>query len=386
MIRPRMSPCAMSSGRWLAALALAAALAAALTAACSSAPARPEPAPLEPIAKPSPGRQVWIADLGVPLQDVGTQTAGSTLVLATQDGNVVALDTANGQERWRFALDTRISAGAGTDGRYAAVVTLANELVVLDQGKLLWRKRISSRVATAPLVAGERVFVQGLDRVVQAFDVLDGRLLWTQQRPGENLALTQAGVLLPFKDTLLVGFGARLTGLDPTTGDQRFDVAMASPRGTNEVERLADLVGPAARAGDVVCARAFQSAVSCADAARGTLAWTRPLGGTHGVAADAQVVVAADASDRINAWRLSSGELLWTSERLRYRQLAAPVLIGSSIAMVDNSGLVHFLARDTGEPLLRLPTADSPAAAMVRVGDTLVVVSRAGRVFGFRLE
>jgi outer membrane assembly lipoprotein YfgL len=373
-------------GRWQAALAVAGALVMALTAACSSAPARPEPAPLEPIDKPGPGRQVWSANLGTLVQDVGTQVAGNTLVLALQDGTVVALDTAGGQERWRITLDARISAGAGTDGRYAAVVTRANELVVLDQGKLLWRKRINSRVTTAPLVAGERVFVQGLDRVVQTFDVLDGRLLWTQQRPGENLALTQAGVLLPFKDTLLVGFGARLTGLDPTTGEQRFDVALASPRGTNEVERLADLVGPAARVGDIVCARAFQSAVSCADAARGTLAWTRALGGAHGVAADEQVVVAADASDRINAWRLGTGELLWTSERLRHRQLSAPVLLGGMVAIVDNGGLVHFLARDTGEPTLRLPTNDDPAAATVRAGNTLVVVSRSGRVFGFRLE
>lgn len=372
--------------RWQAALVLAGALAMALAAACSSAPARPDPAPLEPIAKPGPGRQVWSVHLGAPVQDVGTQVAGNTLVLALQDGTVVALDTAGGQERWRITLDARISAGAGTDGRYAAVVTRANELVVLDQGKLLWRKRINSRVTTAPLVAGERVFVQGLDRVVQTFDVLDGRLLWTQQRPGENLALTQAGVLLPFKDTLLVGFGARLTGLDPTTGEQRFDVALASPRGTNEVERLADLVGPAARVGDIVCARAFQSAVSCADAARGTLAWTRALGGAKGLAADEQVVVAADASDRINAWRLGTGELLWTSERLRHRQLSAPVLLGDTMAIVDNDGLVHFLARDSGDPLLRLPTTDDPAAATVRAGNTLVVVSRSGRVFGFRLE
>ena len=59
-------------GRWQAALMLATAQAAALTAACSSAPARPEPAPLEPIAKPGPGRQVWSANLGTPVQDVGT--------------------------------------------------------------------------------------------------------------------------------------------------------------------------------------------------------------------------------------------------------------------------------------------------------------------------
>lgn len=367
-------------------LALAAAAVLALGAACSFAPARPDPTPLETIASPKPGRQVWRAELGAPVQNLGNLPAGGAWVLAAQDGTVLALEAASGKELWRASVDTRISAGAGSDGRYAAVVTQGNELVVLDQGRPLWRKRINSRVATAPLVAGERVFVQGLDRVVHAFDVLDGRLLWTQQRPGEALALTQAGVLLPFKDTLLVGFGARLTGLDPTTGDQRFDVAIASPRGTNEVERLADLVGPAARVGDTVCARAFQAAVSCVDASRGTQMWTRSLGGTRGVAADDQVVVATDASDRVTAWRRATGEQLWSSERLRHRTLTAPALIGNAVAVTDYQGQVHFLSRDNGDLLLRLPTDDSAGVATVRVGDTLAVVTRRGNVFGFRLE
>jgi outer membrane protein assembly factor BamB len=367
-------------------LAAAVAALAAVVVACSSAPARPDPTPLDAIANPAPGRLAWRAALGTPLQDVGTQVAGNTWVLASQEGRVLALDAVTGQELWRATVDDRIAAGVGTDGRYAAVVTQGNELVVLDQGRMLWRSRLNSRVATAPLVAGERVFVQGLDRVVQAFDMMDGRLLWTQQRPGEALALAQAGVLLPFKDTLLVGFGARLTGLDPTTGDQRFDVAMASPRGTNEVERLADLVAPAARVGETVCARAFQAAVSCVDAARGSLLWTRNTGGTRGVAADEQVVVASDASDRVIAWRRGSGELLWTTERLRYRRLTAPAVVGNAVAVADFQGQVHFLSRDRGDLLLRLPTDGSDAVAVLRVGSTLVAVSRDGGVFGFRLE
>jgi GT2 family glycosyltransferase len=37
-------------------------------------------------------------------------------------------------------------------------------------------------LATAPLVAGERVFVLTVDRIVHAFDAIDGRRLWTMQR------------------------------------------------------------------------------------------------------------------------------------------------------------------------------------------------------------
>ena len=386
----------MKAALTLRALAVAAAVvASALVAGCADDVAKPTP--LEPMEAKIAGHEVWKLSLssfstlsalagnaGFGAQ--GVAAAGNNFVIGALNGALVSVDAATGKENWRADAGGRLSAGIGTDGRFTSVVTRDGDLVTLDAGKIIWRKHLNAAVYTAPFVAGERVFVLGVDRSVQAFDAVDGKQLWTYAKAGDALTLSQAGVLTAWQDTLLFGLGARLTALDPLKGTVRWEVPVAAPRGTNEVERLADLVSPAARVGDIVCARAFQSAVSCADAARGTVAWTRPLGGTHGVAADEQVAVAADASDRISAWRLGTGELLWTSERLRYRQLAAPVLIGGTIAIIDNGGLVHFLARDTGEPLLRLPTADSPAAATVRVGNTLVVVSRAGRVFGFRLE
>ena len=67
---------------------------------------------------------------------------------------------------WRANAGAPLAAGVGSDGRFAAVVTRDNELVVFEAGNELWRKRLTSRVTTAPLVAGERVFVMGVDRVV----------------------------------------------------------------------------------------------------------------------------------------------------------------------------------------------------------------------------
>jgi len=49
--------------------------------------------------------------------------------------------------------------------------------------------------------------------------------------------------------------------------------------------------------------------------------------------------------------------------------------------------LVHLLARDDGAPLNRLSTDDSGvAAAPVVAGETLIVVTRKGNVYGFRPE
>ena len=366
--------------------ALAAACLMLVLAACSSVD-RPKPTPLENYSSKIAGRQVWsvkLDKLRFPL--VATARNGSFFV-AGSDGAVLAIDAQSGREQWRTSVGAPLTAGVGSDGRYTSVVTRDNEVVTLDGGKEIWRKRVPARVSTPPLVAGERVFVMGVDRVVIAFDALDGRRLWTLQRPGDALTLAQAGVVTSYKDLLLVGQGARLTAVDPLKGSVRWEVSIGSPRGTNEVERLADLVGPALRTGETVCSRSFQLAVGCVDAERGGLVWARNSGGTNAIGGDAELLFGADASDRITAWRTPSGEVAWTSEKLLYRGLSAPMSAGRTVVFGDSEGQLHFLSREDGQTLLRLPTDGSAVVGTpVLSGTTMLVVTRDGGLFAFRPE
>lgn len=356
-----------------------------LLGACSSE--KPKPTPLEPVAPKIAGRQVWSARVDSVQFPLQVAVRNGQFFVAGTDGTVLALDAASGREVWRGQVGARLSAGVGSDGRFAAVVTRDNDLVVLDAGKLLWKAPLVSRTTAAPLVAGERVFVMGVDRLVHAFDALDGKRIWTLQRPGEALTLSQPGVVTSFKDTLVVGQGAVLTGVDPLSGRVRWEATLANPRGTNEVERLADLVAPVLRVGDTLCARAFQSAVACANAQTGRTLWTRNVGGTQGVGGDAQWVVGADGSDRITAWRAANGEVAWTNEKLLNRGLSAPLASGKSVVFGDFEGQLHFLAADSGAPVLRLSTDGSPiVAAPVVAGTTMLAVTRNGGLFAFRPE
>ena len=330
---------------------------------------------------------MWSASVGAVTFPLGVAVNANVFTAAGDDGTVVALDAQTGRSIWRAELGTKLSAGVGSDGRFAAVVTRGAELVVIEGGSTLWRRQLGVRVSQAPLVAGERVFVLAVDRSVHAFDALDGRRLWTFRRPGDPLTLAQSAALLPFNDTLLVGQGPRLVGLDPLRGTVRWETPVATPRGTNEVERLADLIGPAARVGNLVCARAFQSAVGCVDAEKGSSSWSKNVGGINGIAADGEFVIGADATDRLTAWRLASGEIVWNSDRLLYRGLSAPLAVGKTVVFGDAEGTVHWLSRDKGEPLLRLATDGSPVvAAPVVAGTTMLVATRGGGLFAFRPE
>ena len=357
--------------------------AAAIVAGCASS--KPTPQPLEALTPKISVASAWSQRIEAVTFPLVVAVTGGTFTVAGGDGTVMALDAATGRELWRGTAGGKLSAGVGSDGRFAAVVTRDGELVVLEQGQVKWRKALGSRVTTAPLVAGERVFVVGVDRAVQAFDAIDGRKLWVLQRPGDPLTLSQSGVLSAFKDTLVVGQGPRMVGIDPLRGTLRWDVPVGSPRGANEIERLADLVGPASRVGDVLCARSFQAAVGCVNADRGAVLWSKNIGGTDAVAADAQLVVAADASDRISAWKSATGDVAWTSDKLLYRTLGSPLIAGNSVVFGDSDGTLHWFARDTGEVQLRLSTDGGAISVPPAVsGPTVLVVTRKGGLFAFR--
>lgn len=364
---------------WLTGLALAA------LAACSSGPNKPRPADLPPPAAVMGTQLVWSAQVGAGPAQVAPRAVADRLFVAGAGNSVVALAAESGKELWRLALAAPVMAGIGTDGDTVAVVTQYNDLVAMAAGQQLWRMRLGASAQTAPLVAGRRVFVLAADRSVTAFDGQTGKRLWTQARTGEPLVLNQPGTLLAVGDTLVAGLGGRLVGLNPLNGSVRWEASIATARGTNEVERLVDIVGPVRRVGNSICARAYASAVGCVDATNGRVTWTKPALGFQGLGGDERLVFGSESDGRVQAWQRSSGEAVWSMDRLKYRELTAPVALGRVVAVGDGTGLVHLISREDGAEMARLSTDGSPiVGAPLLVGPSLVVQTRNGGVYAWR--
>ena len=354
---------------------------------CFGGVKKPQPAELQPVVPLVSASQSWSTRIGTVRFPLEVAVSGNTVALASGDGTVTLLEAATGRDVWRLALNTPIAAGAGSDGKVVAVVTKANDVVALQDGREIWRRKLGAQVFTAPLVAGGRVFVLAADRSVNAFDGQTGRKLWSQQRPTEPLVLRQSGVLRAVGDTLVAGLSGRLAGLNPSNGSIQWEAPIASPRGINDVERLVDLVGRVSRVGDTVCARAFQASIGCVNAARGSLLWTKPASGAQGIDGDERFLFGTESDGTVMAWRRNDGERVWSTDRLRYRGLTAPLLAGRSIAIGDSSGFVHLLSREDGSLLNRLPTDGSAiAASPVLAGNTLIAVTQNGGVYGFKPE
>ena len=365
--------------------AVAIGLALLLVSACSFSPKKPEPAPLPPVAALMGTQLAWTAQVGPSPAHAAPHVVGSRVYLAGAGGTVAAIDMETGRDLWRANLATPLASGVGADGETAAVVTQDNELIALANGQQRWRVQLPAKVFTTPLVAGGRVFVVTADRTVLAFDGSNGARLWSRPRPGEPLVLSQAGVLLAVGDTLVAGLSGRLTGLNPQNGSVRWEAPIATPRGTNEVERLVDLVGPVSRLGDSVCARAYSAAVGCVDASRGAVTWTQSAQGSVGLGGDDRLVFGTESDGRVRAWQRASGEAAWSVDRLKFRSLSAPLAVGRVVAVGEATGTVHLLSREDGSELTRLTTDGSAiVGGPVLAGQVLLVQTRNGGVFAWR--
>ena len=349
---------------------------------------KPKPAQIPAIKADKPIQALWQFKLGGDVSFVQSlQSVQERMALTSDDGKIAVVNTRNGQLVWRHELKTALNTGAGFDGEHVAVVTLNNELVMLQNAKVMWRNRLTSQSYTPPLVAGERVFMMMADRSILAFDLTSGQRLWMQQRPGEPLVLKQNGVLIPFQNTLLVGLGGRLTAINPDNGQLKWDVPVANPRGINDLERLVDLVAKPSRVANSVCVRAFQAQVGCVDALRGSILWTRASVGSQGVDGDAKTLIGTESNGMVQAWNRATGDRLWDSDRLKYRELTGPLFTSKGVVIGDSGGWLYLLSSADGSLINRVQTSsDGFASTPTALADGgFVVLTRDGLLQAYQL-
>lgn len=358
-----------------------------LLTACSSTPDKPTPTALSEFKSQINVTPVWSAQVGAIGNTLNLNAASDRLGIVSQNGLVSVVNADTGTVAWQLALNTPVTAGVGGDGQRYAVITQANDLVVLSEGREIWRNKLPAIAFTAPLVAGGRVFVLTTDRTVVAFDGASGQKLWSQQRSGEPLVLKQAGILTTYQDNLLVGLSGRLVAMNPANGASKWEAVVGSSRGTNEVERLVDLVAGMSRVNNVICARAYQTAVTCVDASKGSNVWTRASQGHVGVTGNEGFVFGAESDGKFISWNRSTGQIAWQTETLRFRGLTAPAWAEGQLVVGDELGWLHWLDVKTGQTLARTQIDSSGVAlAPIRLGKNWISVSKSGLVQAYRAE
>lgn len=391
---------------------LAAGLLCAVAIAGCSGSKRPQPASLTSFTASLSASIAWKTDVGATTKfeagigQFSPAVSGEAVYAASAKGAVSRIDIANGKRVWRTEVGAPIVAGVATGSGLSsgmlAVITDRAELVLIESdGKIARRIALGGVTNEIPALVGGTAVVRFSDNRIAGFDISTGTRRWVLQRTLPPLVLfAQSGMLVAPQppeefngalvgptDVLVNLPGGRFVWLDASTGGVRWESQVVTPRGSNEVERIVDLLGVPSSEGTDVCVAAYQTMVSCFSAENGRRLWSRDLAASTSVAADSRFVFLADDQSRLHALSRKDGTTAWTIDTFQMRGLSSPVSWGRALWVSDRFGYLHALAREDGKPLARITLdggAISGAIHPTRLG--LILQTQGGQLMLIRSE
>lgn len=350
-----------------------------------------KPAPLVAIQPTATLRVVWQGSVGSADKNVYFPAKDGSVVYAVgASGGVTGYEAASGAEAARFDAGQRVSGGVGAENGLVLLGTSKGEVLAFERtGKPLWKAQLSGEVLAPPQAREGTVVARAGGGRIYGLDAATGKQKWVYQRTTPALSVrTHAGVVID-RGAVFVGFpGGRLVGIALSNGNVGWEAVVSLPRGTTELERVADITSPPLLDGGRVCAVAYQGRLGCFDATRGALIWARDVSSVAGIAVDDRYLYVTDDKNAVLALDKTSGASIWRQDKLVGRNVSAPLAVGRYVAVGDLEGYVHLMSREDGSFAARIATDGSPIGAPPLALDrsTFLVQTRSGGVFAIAVQ
>ncbi len=349
------------------------------------------PSELNDIKTTAQVKVLWSTHLGDSFDaDFTAASDNGFIYVASANGEIAKLSVVDGKQSWRINTGEQLSGGVGLGSNLLLLGTSKGYVLAYDlSGKLLWKSKVSSQVLSAPKADYGVVVVRCGDSRIYGLNAVDGSRKWVYERATPALSLrSSAGIALD-GGAAYAGFaGGKLIALRVEDGKVIWEVSVAQPKGTTEIERIADITSIPVVDGSLVYAVAYQGKVAGVDRASGRVVWSRDISSYTGLNAEEAKVYVTHANSAIYALDYTTGKTFWRQADLKQRRISAPLPMGNLIALGDVEGYVHFLNREDGTFAARLQTEDAAIMPqMLAVGSsTLIAQTRKGGIFAISIK
>jgi len=316
---------------------------------------------------------------------------GATIFVASEDGDVVAVDRQSGDVIWRTRLRTAVTGGVGAGEGLVMLGTRNANVIVLDQsnGEELWRTPVSSEVLSAPQSNGDVVVAQTVDDKLVALDQKSGEQRWIYESTLPPLTLR--GTSRPVftgSGTVVAGFSnGTLVSVSAENGVFRWEERVAIPEGRYDIDRVIDVDGDLVLDGSRILAASYQGNLMAFDVSSGRIVWGREASSYHGLTKGFGNIYYSDDESHLIAIRDNSDDIVWENEDLEFREVTAPTAIGNFVALADLEGYVHLVSQIDGRIVGRTQIDnDGIRANMLAQDGKLYVYGNSGRLVALNIQ
>ena len=328
-------------------------------------------------------RRAWTADIGDGSDDerrvlAQPVIAGGKVYTLDAQAEARAYRATDGHRLWRVSLKPDQETGGGTmggglaveDGRLYVTTGFA-EVVALDaeNGKEIWRRRVSGPIRSAPTVADGRVFVTTVEAKTHALSTEDGHQLWTHDGTTEVSGFLGGASPAVAEGVVVVAYpSGELFALRAESGRQIWSDFLPLPSRTSQAGDLADIRAAPVIYQGIVYAISNSGRMAAVNLRSGARQWEQRIGGIQApwVVGDNVYVVTSDAE--IACLSRKDGRVRWVRALPRFENekkkkdaiaWAGPVLAGDRLILGGSQGVAVALSPYTGDLLGQVDMPDA---------------------------
>ena len=316
---------------------------------------------------------------------------GGFVFAASEDGEIIAVNTINGDLMWQTEVENSITGGVGAGDGIVMIGTEAAELIVFNQsnGEEVWRASVSSEILSQPKTNGDIVVAQTVDGKLIALNREDGMQRWTYETTLPALTLRgTSSPILTSEGTVVAGFSnGILVSVAAEDGVYVWEERVAVPDGQYDIERVIDVDGELLVDGSRILAASYQGNLMAFDIASGQIVWGMEASSYHGMDQGFGNIYYSDDKSHLIALRNNSSDVVWQNEELQYRDLTAPKTISNYVAIADYEGYLHLVSQIDGRIVGRTRIDnDGIRSNLIDDDGKLIVYGNSGSLVSLTIE
>ncbi len=315
---------------------------------------------------------------------------GDTIYASDVNGEVMAINRFSGDVIWKQDLELPVSGAVGVGYGLVMLGTLKGEIVALDatNGEERWRARVNGEVLAPPANNGDVVVVQTQNDTLFGFDAATGNQRWIYENTPAVLTLRGTGSPVVTNNLAVAGLSTgKVLALDIRRGIPVWEQRVAVPQGRSELDRVVDIDGGLLLSGGTLYVATYQGRVAALDLESGRVLWQREASSYAGVAQGFGNVYVSLANGTVEGVDERSASALWSNDALARRQLSAPEVFSSYVAVGDFEGYLHLLSQVDGHFVGRVKIdGDGLRARPLVVGEWMYAYGNGGKLVGLTIR
>ena len=316
---------------------------------------------------------------------------GDFVYAASTNGTVEKIAVETGKSAWerRFKKET-ITAGVSVGGGLVLLATDQGRVYALNQsdGNISWQASLSSEILASPVIDGDVVVARTGDGKVYGLSSFNGDIQWTISRQLPRLTLRGESRPLMVGGAVFTGFAdGTLAAVEAKSGRALWDFPISFPRGTSEIDRLADVDTDPLLVGNHIYISSYQEVTHALNIQEQRIDWSVGVSSFNALSYDAAYLYISDKQGVVHQVDRKSGAKVWSQDGLRLRDVSAPISVGPYVVVGDGEDALYVIEKRSGNFVgkHRLGARSFVGEAVVD-GDTIYLMDSSGALQSLRIS